>query len=116
MARASAAPVFPDALCLARFATVRAGYGAHAGLPSAGRLIPLFTPRLVLGDGGWSGPYVTCRPAKGPEPSFTSWASARRPLVAPGRDLRPWAAARRWPRLEAWLRELWFWVAGPLGR
>jgi hypothetical protein len=35
VARASAALVFPDALRLARLATLRAGYGAHTGLPSA---------------------------------------------------------------------------------
>jgi len=35
MARASAALAFPDVRCLAGLATMRAGYGAHAGLPSA---------------------------------------------------------------------------------
>jgi hypothetical protein len=35
VARASAAFVFPDVLCLARLATLRADYDAHTGLPSA---------------------------------------------------------------------------------
>jgi hypothetical protein len=36
VARTPAIRVFPDALGLTGFAALRAGYGAHTGLPSAG--------------------------------------------------------------------------------
>jgi hypothetical protein len=64
MAPASAAFVFPDALCLARLATLRAGYGAHTGLPSADQLT--FPSTVAHGDGSRSGSYVTYRPGEGP--------------------------------------------------
>ena len=59
-----AVPVIPIALQLDALSAAR---GAHTGLPSAEWFT--FSPMLARGDGGWSGPYVTCLPGEGPRAS-----------------------------------------------